>query len=202
MFNAGQSCIMPSRFLVPFDRLEEAVELAGVGAAAVHAGDPWSSTTFLGPLISDHRRVEVQRIVDESVRAGVQVAAGGSAMAGPGFWFEPTILVDADGSSPASREEIFGPVVTMTPYRDLNHALELANSTEFGLAGYVWGSDVEAAERFGSRIAAGMVGINGGLFTDADMPFGGVKSSGIGREWGRAGIEEFLDWQTRAVRGS
>lgn len=201
MFNAGQSCIMPSRFLVPRDRLEEAVELAGVGAAAVPAGDPWSAGTFLGPLITDQHRVEVQRIVDDSVGAGARVAAGGSALPGPGYGYAPTILVDEHGTSPASREEIFGPVVTMTPYRDVEHALELANSTEFGLAGYVWSADVAAAEAFGSRIAAGMIGVNGGMFTDADMPFGGVKSSGIGREWGRAGLEEFLDWQTRAVRG-
>jgi aldehyde dehydrogenase (NAD+) len=200
MFNAGQSCIMPSRFLVPAERYEECLELATVGLTAVSVGDPWSTSTFMGPLITDESRSRVSQLLERSVDAGARIVHGGDSPTGPGYFLSPTLVADADGSTPASREEVFGPVLTMTPYRSTQEALDRANDTDFGLAGYVWSADPDRAAQFGAGIRAGMIGINGGQFTAADMPFGGMRGSGIGREWGRAGLEEFLDWQTRSIR--
>jgi acyl-CoA reductase-like NAD-dependent aldehyde dehydrogenase len=200
MFNSGQSCIMPSRFLVPAERFDECLDLASAGLAAVSVGDPWSPDTFMGPLISAERRDAVLGVVERAVDGGARVVTGGDALPGPGYFMAPTLLADLEGTTAASREEIFGPVLTMTPYRSVDEARERANDTDFGLAGYVWSADPEAAVAFGAGIRAGMIGVNGGQFTAADMPFGGMRSSGVGREWGRAGLEEFLDWQSRSVR--
>jgi acyl-CoA reductase-like NAD-dependent aldehyde dehydrogenase len=200
MFNAGQSCIMPSRMLVPIEQFDRCLDLAVEGMAAVHWGDPWSPETFMGPLISADRRNEVVGVVRRSAEHGARIVCGGNAIPGPGFFMEPTLIADLDGSSEAAQQEIFGPVVVMTPYTSVEHAIELANDTEFGLAAYVWGASAEDAAQVGSRIRAGMVGINGGQFTSADMPFGGMRRSGIGREWGVAGMEEFLETRTMATR--
>lgn len=200
LFNAGQSCIMPSRMLVPLERYEECQSLAAEGMGAVRWGDPWSPDTFLGPLISEERRREVMEIVDRSSGQGARVVCGGGPIPGAGFLMEPTLLADPGGDSEAAKREIFGPVVVMTPYRSIEHAVELANDTDFGLAAYVWGASSSEAAHVGRRIRAGMVGINGGQFTSADMPFGGLRRSGIGREWGVAGMEEFLETRTMATR--
>ena len=199
LFNSGQSCIMPSRMLVPEERFEECLSLAADGMNSVSWGDPWSPNTFLGPLISSDRRREVLEIVGRSTGQGARLICGGQSVIGLSYLMEPTLLADVDGSTEASRVEIFGPVVVMTPYRSVDHAVALANDTEFGLAAYVWGGSTERAERVGERIRAGMVGINGGQFTAADMPFGGLRRSGIGREWGVAGMEEFLETRTMSA---
>ncbi|MDO8310061.1 MAG: aldehyde dehydrogenase family protein [Actinomycetota bacterium] len=199
LFNSGQSCIMPSRMLVPEDRFEECLELAAAGMAEAQVGDPWSADTFLGPLISSARRDDVIDIVRQSQAQGAYVVCGGNPLPGPGFYMESTLVADRSGTTAASRQEIFGPVVAMTPYRSEAHAEALANDTDFGLAAYVWSGSTERAATFGARIRAGMVGVNGALFTAADMPFGGVGHSGIGREWGIAGMEEFLEIRTMAV---
>jgi acyl-CoA reductase-like NAD-dependent aldehyde dehydrogenase len=200
MFNSGQSCIMPSRFLVPAERFDECLAWAAAGLAAVTVGDPWSPDTFMGPLITAERRDAVLDVVERAVADGARVVAGGECLPGPGYYVAPTLLADPAGTTAASREEIFGPVLTMTPYDSLDDARAKANDTDFGLAGYVWSADPEAGAAFGAGIRAGMIGVNGGQFTGADMPFGGMRSSGVGREWGRAGLEEFLDWQSRSVR--
>ena len=199
LFNSGQSCIMPSRMLVPEERFEECLSLAADGMNSVSWGDPWSPNTFLGPLISSDRRREVLEIVGRSTGQGARLICGGQSVIGLSYLMEPTLLADVDGSTEASRVEIFGPVVVMTPYRSVDHAVALANDTEFGLAAYVWGGSTERAERVGERIRAGMVGINGGQYTAADMPFGGLRRSGIGREWGVAGMEEFLETRTMSA---
>ena len=185
--------------LVPEERFEECLSLAADGMNSVSWGDPWSPNTFLGPLISSDRRREVLEIVGRSTGQGARLICGGQSVIGLSYLMEPTLLADVDGSTEASRVEIFGPVVVMTPYRSVDHAVALANDTEFGLAAYVWGGSTERAERVGERIRAGMVGINGGQFTAADMPFGGLRRSGIGREWGVAGMEEFLETRTMSA---
>lgn len=200
LFNSGQSCIMPSRMLVPQENFDECLSLAADGMRAVQWGDPWSPDTFLGPLISEDHRRRVLEIVGRSCDQGARIVCGGRALPGAGFFMEPTLLADTEGSSEAARQEIFGPVVVMTPYRSIEHAISLANDTEFGLAAYVWGASIEDAANVGMRIRAGMVGINGGQFTSSDMPFGGLKRSGIGREWGVAGMEEFLETRSMATR--
>lgn len=200
LFNSGQSCIMPSRMLVPEEQFEDCLSLASEGMKNAHWGDPWSPDTFLGPLISDDRRRDVLGIVSRSVDQGARIICGGHLVCGAGHFMEPTLLADEEGSTQASRVEIFGPVVVMTPYRSIDHAVNLANDTEFGLAAYVWGASTDEAQQVGERIQAGMVGVNGGQFTSADMPFGGLRRSGIGREWGVAGMEEFLETRTMSTR--
>lgn len=201
-FNSGQSCIMPSRMLVPADRLEECLSAAAAGMDAVTIGDPRSVDTFMGPLISSDQRSRVESMVAEAVAAGARVVHGGGRPdhLERGHFVEPTLLTEVPSDARVVREEVFGPVVCVIPYRDVDEAVRIANETEFGLAGYVWSSSPERAEDVGRRLRAGMIGINGGMFTSGDMPFGGVKASGMGREWGVEGMAEFLDTQTMAVR--
>jgi acyl-CoA reductase-like NAD-dependent aldehyde dehydrogenase len=199
-FNAGQSCIMPSRILVPRERYDEALDAAAFGMSVVPVGDPRSFDTFMGPLVSAAQRDRVQALVDTAPVEGGRIITGGAAIDGPGWFYPPTLVAGVREEATLAREEVFGPVVTVLPYRDVDDAIRLANDSEFGLAGYVWSADTERAAGVARRLRVGMTGINGGMFTGADMPFGGMKSSGMGREWGVAGLEEFLDMRTQAMR--
>lgn len=200
-FNAGQSCIMPSRLLVPRSRYREAIEAARFGIDSVHVGDPRSLDTFMGPLISEGQRTRVEELLARGLADGGEIAAGGRRIEGTdGYFFAPTLVIDLPDSSPLLQEEVFGPVIAMIPYDDVDDAVRIANGTEFGLAGYVWSASTDRAQSVARRLRTGMLGINGGMFTGADMPFGGRRSSGMGREWGVEGLEEFLDVQTLAMR--
>lgn len=200
-FNAGQSCIMPSRILVPRSRYHEAIEAARFGVESVPVGDPRSLDTFMGPLISESQRRKVEEHLSRGLAAGGEIAAGGSRIEGSnGYFFAPTLVVDLPEASPLLHEEVFGPVIALIPYDNEDHAVRIANNTEFGLAGYVWSNSTERAQSLARRLRTGMLGVNGGMFTGADMPFGGRRSSGMGREWGLEGLEEFLDVQTLATR--
>lgn len=199
-FNTGQSCILPSRLLVPAARLDECVELAAQGMASVPVGDPASADTFMGPLVSAAHRTRVADSVRQGLGSGGRVVVGGAHdPEAPGFFYPATLVAGAPADSPLVQEEIFGPVVVVQAYDDLDDAIRVANSTPFGLAGYVWGSDPERIDRVASSLRAGMIGVNGGNFTAGDMPFGGVGHSGIGREWGAAGILEFTEIKTVSV---
>lgn len=196
-FNAGQSCILPSRLLVPESRLDECLELAATGLGAVVTDHPADAATFMGPLVSDAHRQRVAAMVSAGVAESGRVVVGGTIDRDrPGFFYPPTLVADAAPDSTLVQDEVFGPVVVVQAYHDLDHAIELANGTKFGLAGYVWGADPEVTDRFASSIRAGMIGVNGGNFTGGDMPFGGVGHSGLGREWGAAGISEFTEIKT------
>ncbi|CAB4935723.1 unannotated protein [freshwater metagenome] len=201
-FNAGQSCIMPSRLLVPRAHLEECVELAAEGMRAVRVGDPRSPDTFMGPLISAAHLERVQASVEGAVAEGARVVTGGGRPADlpRGNYFSPTLIADAAPDSAIVRDEVFGPVVVIAPHDGDDDAVRLSNGSDFGLAAYVWSSSSARAVSVSRRLGVGMVGINGGMFTGADMPFGGRGHSGIGREWGIEGLEEFLEVQTTAIR--
>lgn len=200
-FNAGQSCIMPSRILVPRSRYHEAIEAARFGLESVRVGDPRSLDTFMGPLISEAQRIRVEDLLERGLAGGGDIAFGGQRLdSADGYYFEPTLVVDLPETSPLLQEEVFGPVIAMIPYHDEADAIRIANDTEFGLAGYVWSASTDSARSIARRLRTGMLGINGGMFTGADMPFGGRRSSGMGREWGVEGLEEFLDVQTLALR--
>ena len=200
-FNAGQSCILPSRLLVPAARLDECLELAAFGMSAVPVGDPFDENVFMGPLVSAAHRDRVLAALAAGLAEGGRVVVGG----GPhpdferGFYVQPTLVADAPEQGSLVQEETFGPIVVVQAYQDLDDAVRLANGTPFGLAGYVWSEDEDRARSVGGRIRAGMIGINGGQFTGGDMPFGGVGASGLGREWGVAGLEEFLELKTVAA---
>jgi aldehyde dehydrogenase (NAD+) len=187
--HAGQACVAPTRMLVPEDRKAEVVQMASVLARSLKVGDPTDPSTVVGPLISAAQRVRNERYVAAAVAAGATVAAGGKRPDGleRGHYFEPTVLDVPDNSNPAAQDEIFGPVICVVGYRDLDHAVAIANDSVYGLAGQVHGNDLAAAVGVAERIRAGAVSINGG-YTGAYASSGGYNQSGIGRE---RGIEGF-----------
>jgi aldehyde dehydrogenase (NAD+) len=196
-FNAGQSCILPSRLLVPAQHAERCVELAAEGFRSVPWGDPADPGNFMGPLINEPQLERVEAMVGRA-KETARLVVGGSRdrERGDGYYFEPTLFADVDPGSELAQEEVFGPVLAVIGYRDEDEAVELANGTVYGLAGYVWGGDAERATAVARRLRTGMVAVNGGSFIGADLPFGGRGQSGIGREWGVAGFEEFLEPKT------
>jgi aldehyde dehydrogenase (NAD+) len=200
-FNAGQSCILPSRLLVPRARLDECVALAADGLRSVPYGDPADPDVFMGPLISSAQRDRVLGYVEQGRSEGSRLVVGGRRAdgLGPGFYVEPTLFADVEPGATIAQEEIFGPVLSVIAYDDEADAVRIANDTVYGLAAYVWGGDPERAVGLARRLRAGMVAVNGGSFIGAELPFGGRGQSGMGREWGVAGFEEFLELKTVGV---
>ncbi|MFC9328194.1 aldehyde dehydrogenase family protein [Kitasatospora sp. NPDC057015] len=192
--NSGQTCSAWTRLLVHRDHYEEAVALAAEAAGKYVPGDPTAEGTRLGPVVSAGQRERVRGYITGALAAGARLVAGGpEAPEGleTGYYVRPTVLADVDPGMAVAREEIFGPVLSILGYRDEEHALEIANGTDYGLAGAVWAADRETAVAFARRMDTGQVDINGGRFNPL-APFGGYKGSGLGRELGRHGLEEFL----------
>ncbi len=201
MHNSGQSCNAPTRMLVAQEIYDEAVEVAARAADDVAVGDPTDSATFMGPVAGRKQFDTVRGYIQTGVDEGARLVAGGLERPDgldKGFFVRPTVFADVEPDMRIFQEEIFGPVLVMTPFRDEAHAIELANATEYGLSGYVQSADVERARRVASRMRTGMVHLNGAP-TDASAPFGGYRKSGNGREWGRFGLEDFLE--VKAVMG-
>jgi aldehyde dehydrogenase (NAD+) len=192
--NSGQTCSAWTRLLVHEDQYDEAVAIAAKAAAAYVPGDPNDASTRLGPVVNAKQRERVRGYIRTAINEGARVVAGGpEAPDGleTGFFIRPTVLADVTPDATVAQEEIFGPVVSILAYRDEEHALEIANGTDYGLAGGVWAADNETAVAFARRMDTGQVDINGGRFNPI-APFGGYKGSGVGRELGRHGLEEFL----------
>jgi aldehyde dehydrogenase (NAD+)/betaine-aldehyde dehydrogenase len=196
MRNAGQGCASPTRVLVPEDRYERFVELSRAVYAKVPIGDPWDPATVIGPLIRPEHRDRVEGFVARAVASGGTVLAGGGRPEGleDGFFTNAALIGDVAPDAEICQEEIFGPVAVLLPYRDVDHAVEIANGTRFGLAAYIVG-DLEEARALAPRLRAGTVYINGGGGIRPDAPFGGWGASSIGREWGAEGVREFLEPQ-------
>jgi succinate-semialdehyde dehydrogenase/glutarate-semialdehyde dehydrogenase len=194
--NSGQSCIAGKRFLVAdqiYDRfLDEFVQRM----RALKVGDPFDETTEIGPLATEQILQGVHEQVQKSIAAGAKLLTGGNRIHGPGFFYEPTVLVDVPKDSPAYREEVFGPVASVFRVRDAADAIELANDSTFGLGASAWTNDSGEQELFASELETGMVFINAMVASDPRLPFGGVKRSGFGRELGAAGIREFTNAKT------
>jgi succinate-semialdehyde dehydrogenase/glutarate-semialdehyde dehydrogenase len=163
---------------------------------ALKVGDPMDEATELGPLATEHILQGVHDQVQKSIAAGAKLLTGGNRIHGPGFFYEPTVLVDVPKGSPAYREEVFGPVAAIFRVRDAHNAIELANDTTFGLGSSAWTNDREEKKLFASELDTGMVFINAMVASDPRLPFGGVKRSGFGRELGVAGIREFTNTKT------
>jgi len=155
---------------------------------------------MMGPLISAEQRDKVDGYVQEAVGDGAKVALGGRRPdhLPDGFFYEPTLLVDVDPDARIAQEEIFGPVLVVLPYRDDDEAVAIANNSIFGLSGTVFGTDVDRATAVARRLRVGTVSVNGGMWYAPDAPFGGYKQSGIGREMGVPGLEEYLESKTLA----
>ncbi|MCY4165324.1 MAG: aldehyde dehydrogenase family protein [Gammaproteobacteria bacterium] len=199
--NTGQSCNAPTRLLVPEALHDKAVEVAAASAARARIGDPESEHTTMGPLVSEAQFNKVQHLIQQGIDEDAELAAGGAGRPEGlerGYYVKPTVFAKVSNDMAVAREEIFGPVLCVIPYRDLENALAIANDTEYGLAAYVWSSDLDQAREVAARLRAGQVSLNGNSY-DAAAPFGGYKQSGNGRESGPEGLEEFLE--TKAILG-
>jgi succinate-semialdehyde dehydrogenase/glutarate-semialdehyde dehydrogenase len=199
MINNGQSCICAKRFIV-HEAVADAFESAFVARVrALSVGDPMRDDTDVGPLATRQGRDDVADQVARTVAAGARLAAGGRAPDGPGWFYEPTVLLGVPTSSPAATEEVFGPVAPIFRVRNADEAIALGNATPFGLGASVWTRDAGTAARCVAELDAGMVFVNAMVASDPRFPFGGVKASGYGREVGLMGMREFVNVKT--VRG-
>jgi len=199
MGNSGQTCSAPSRMLVPRARMDEAIGIAKEASSKVTVGDPSENVT-IGPVVSRAQFEKVQGLIQKGVDEGATLVAGGTGRPEglkKGFYVKPTVFANVTNDMTIAREEIFGPVLTILGYDSLDHAVEIANDTEYGLAGYVAGVDVEKARAVARKIRSGWVVINDGF--DFNAPFGGYKKSGNGREWGELGFHEYVE--TKSILG-
>jgi len=193
MLNSGQSCNAPSRMLVPSLRMEEAIAVARAAAEQVAVGDP-SNSDAIGPVASKAQFDKVQRLIQKGIDEGATVVAGGAGRPeglDKGYYVRPTVFAGVTNDMTIAREEIFGPVLCMLGYDDIDQAIEIANDTEYGLAGFVSGADLDKARAVARKIRAGWVTINHAF--DMNAPFGGYKKSGNGREWSDFGFDEYLE---------
>lgn len=196
--HAGQGCAITTRLVVPRERYDEAVEVAAETMAAIGANDPTDPGTICGPLISGSQRDRVASYLELAVEEGGRFATGGHVIDRDGFWVEPTVVAGLDNTARVSQEEIFGPVLVVIPHDGDDDAVRIANESEYGLSGSVESGSLERAKAVAARIRTGTVAVNGGVWFSADAPFGGYKQSGIGREMGVAGFEEYLETKTVA----
>jgi aldehyde dehydrogenase (NAD+) len=193
MPNSGQSCNAPTRMLVPNSRMAEAISIAREAAEQVTVGQPDAGKT-IGPVASKAQFDKVQRLIQKGVDDGATVVVGGPgrpAGLDQGYYVKPTVFAGVTNDMTIAREEIFGPVLCILGYDDIDHAVEIANDTEYGLAGFVSGADLDTARQVARRIRAGWVTINHAF--DMNAPFGGYKRSGNGREWSEFGFHEYLE---------
>ena len=194
--NSGQSCIAAKRFVVEEPVADEFAARFVEAVRNLRVGDPSARETNVGPLARGDLRDALARQVDESRRMGAEPLLGGEPLDGRGYYYQPTVLDGVTDTMPAFREETFGPVAALLRARDVEHAIELANDTEYGLGAAIWTRDLEGATEIARRIEAGSVFVNGLVASDPRMPMGGVKRSGYGRELGWHGIWEFTNVQT------
>lgn len=194
--NAGQGCASPTRLLVHQRQFDRFLELSADVMPSIRTGNPWDAKTDVGPLIRPQHRDRVEGFVTDARKAGAAIVSGGRRIDdGGGWYFEPTLVAGVGNDARIAQHEIFGPVAVALPYRDLDEAVLIANDVTYGLAGYVFGADVGECVAVASRLRAGTVTINGGGAARPEAPFGGFKQSGIGRETGEWGIQEYLEPQ-------
>jgi len=194
--NTGQSCIAAKRFFIADKIYDNFLDKFVEQMRSLKVGDPLDETTEIGPLATEQILKGVDDQVQKSIAAGAKCLTGGNRIAGPGFFYEPTVFVDVPKESPAFREEVFGPVAAVFRVRDSAEAIEMANDHRYGLAASAWTNDPAEQELFASELESGMVFINAMSASDPRLPFGGVKRSGFGRELGAAGIREFMNAKT------
>ena len=193
--NSGQECSALTRLLVPEDSREEVVEVIASKIGRYTVGDPMDGTSKCGPLVSKRQQESVSRYISTGIDEGATLVAGGEGMPDDldsGFYVRPTVFADVTPQMTVFREEIFGPVLCITTYSNVEEAIELANDSEYGLSGGVWSGDESRAMKVARKLRTGQVSINGGAF-NVTAPFGGYKKSGLGRELGVHGMEEFLE---------
>lgn len=200
MHNSGQSCNAPTRMLVPAARMEEAKKIAQAAAEKTTVGAP-DSEARMGPVVSEAQWNKIQDLIQKGIDEGATLVSGGTGRPDgldAGYYVKPTVFADVSNDMTIAREEIFGPVLSILPYDDVDDAVRIGNDTDYGLAAYVSGSDTEQVRSVASRLRAGQVNLNSAQ-VDLSAPFGGYKQSGNGREWGDTAFDDFLE--TKAVIG-
>ena len=200
--NSGQTCSAHTRLLVPAGKYEEAAKIAAELAKGFTVGDPFGGTAKLGPLVSELQRERVRGYIRKGIEEGAELIAGGAdapADLPRGYYVKPTIFGRVRPDATIAQEEIFGPVLSIITYKDEDEAVKIANNTPYGLGGGVWSRDEEHAKQVAKRMRTGQVDINGGPF-NPQAPFGGFKQSGNGRELGRFGLEEFLEYKSLQLK--
>ncbi|MEV4152246.1 aldehyde dehydrogenase [Nocardia salmonicida] len=205
LMNSGQACVAQTRVLVPQHRRDEFVDALASVIENLTVGDPFDPATRIGPMVSRRQQQRVLEYIDLGQREGARLLVGGTDLPESvehGWYVRPTLFADVDNSMRIAQEEIFGPVLSVIAYTDDEHAVHLANDSEYGLSGSVWSSDIERATAIARRVRAGTLGINEPYSMDPVAPFGGVKNSGIGREFGTEGLEGYLDTVSLSIRPS
>ena len=199
--HAGQGCAITTRLLVPASKYDEAVEQTAAIMAGVPYGDPTDPGMMMGPLVSEAQRRKVDAYVQSALAEGGDVVLGGKVPEHlpDGFFYEPTLIAGVGPDAKINQEEVFGPVLTVLPFGDDDDAVRIANDSVFGLSATVVSSDDDHATAVARRLRTGTVSVNGGMWYAPDCPFGGYKQSGIGREMGVAGFEEYLETKTLAI---
>ncbi|BBY66759.1 aldehyde dehydrogenase family protein [Mycolicibacterium helvum] len=198
--NGGQTCMAWTRMLVPQKHYGEALDQIETAVARYTVGDPWDPATRIGPSASRSQFNTVRGFIERAANEGARLLTGGAEpVRDEGFFLAPTVFADVDPESELGQEEVFGPVLAVIPYTDTDDALRIANGTPYGLSGAVWAADDETGIAFARQVQTGQLDINGGPYNPA-APFGGYKKSGIGRELGRFGLEEFLQTKSLQLR--
>ncbi len=200
MMNSGQTCSAHTRMLVPRSKLAEVEDLAVAGLGFFAFGDPFDEGVMIGPLVSQAQQDRVRGFINKGIDEGAKLLVGGAEQPAEhpnGYYVSPTIFSEVTRDMTIAREEIFGPVLSIMPYDSVDEAVEIANDSEYGLSGGVWGGNPDEAMDVARRLRTGQVDVNGGQFNPS-APFGGYKQSGNGRERGRWGLEEFLE--TKAIQ--
>jgi aldehyde dehydrogenase (NAD+) len=199
--HGGQGCAITTRMLLPRSRYEEGVEAAKAAFEGVTVGDPTDPSIICGPLISDRQRQRVLGYIEKGKAEGARVVTGGGVPADlpKGYFVEPTLFADVENGMTIAQEEIFGPVLVLIPFDDDDDAVRIANESMYGLSGSVSSASEERAMSVARRIRTGTVSVNGGIWFGADAPFGGYRQSGVGRENGIEGFEEYLEVKTVAL---
>jgi aldehyde dehydrogenase (NAD+) len=199
--NSGQSCNAPTRMLVPRALQDQVVAIAKGVAEGIQVGPPFAEGTRIGPVVSETQWQKIQRLIQKGIDEGATLVTGGPGKPAGlerGYYVRPTVFAHVRNDMTIAREEIFGPVLSILPYRDEKEAIRIANDTSYGLAGYVSSKSLERARRVACELRAGQINVNGAP-PDFAAPFGGYKQSGNGREWGVFGFEEFLE--VKAISG-
>lgn len=199
MRNMGEACTAANRLLVQRSVAGEFARRLAARLGALSVGDGAEPGTDVGPLVEEKALRKVQELVDDAVEKGATVVCGGRRPEGRGYFYSPTVLADVSPEADLMTEEIFGPVAPVVPFDTEDEALRIANDTPWGLVGYLFTQDVDRGFRVGEALEVGMVGLNTGIVSNPAAPFGGVKASGLGREGGRVGIDEFLEYKYMAV---
>jgi succinate-semialdehyde dehydrogenase/glutarate-semialdehyde dehydrogenase len=191
----GEACTAANRILVHESIADELTTRLSEKFAALRVGNGLEDGTDIGPMIDEASVERIQSLVDDAVSGGAKIHTGGTVPEGSGSFYPPTVLANVSRDARLMQEEIFGPVAPIITFKDEDDAVAVANDTDYGLAGYLMTNDLGRATRVGRRLEVGMIGINSGIISDVAAPLGGVKASGIGREGGVLGIDEFLEYK-------